>query len=78
MQHDQTLLCRIRVQQFLLTLQSMKLSPLWLGLSKLLGKIAIVGWMKDSSAEIADPSQAEQANLTSGTAGMRHITIKDE
>lgn len=56
----------------------MKLSPLWLNLSKLLSKISIVGWMKDSSVEVADPSKAEQANLTSGTAGMRHITLKDE
>ena len=36
-----TLCTRIRIQQFLLTLQSTDLSPFWLGLSYLLNKISI-------------------------------------
>lgn len=64
------LLDRIRMQQFLLTLQSMDLSPFWLGLKRLLSKIAIT----NRTLNAASQSQV----LSSGTCAMKNITIKDE
>ena len=51
----------------MLKLQSTSLSPFWLGLSHLLRKISATS-----------RSQSEEAVLSSGTVGMKHVQIRDE
>ena len=51
----------------------MDFSPFWLGLSSLLRKIAITNRTIDTAQ-----ARSDSTALTSGTPGMRHITLKDE
>ena len=62
---------KIRMQQFLLTLQSMDLSPFWLGLGSLLRTIGVTR-LGGSIGQ-----NKEQSILSSGTAGMKHIAFSD-
>ena len=64
-----TLCTRIRIQQFLLTLQSTDLSPFWLGLSRLLNKISITnrGALEQNSGDQKGPKVTASQQGLSGS-----------
>lgn len=68
---------RLRIQQFLMTLQSIDLSPFWLGIRHLLRKINITNRTLEGG-NFSSPGQSYEAILKSGTPGMKHVSFRDE